>query len=1005
MKYNLLNSSIVESNLDLGNTSISFGSMSDLLAFNDLPVFPLDESNVLVLDIDLGVRTHIDRIEYKFGTSDATASAVASGIEFSYKEEIFGTVYTSLTTFISNESNVYFSTVSGTVWTPRYLRVKHDVSATEGVTTLSGTLFGLQVLNDDATVDFGEAGDLEELFMETARGGGADIKEIKIFNSGSTTADAVINIEPGFDALDNYLSISETDSAFGPWISPLTPDLVVFNIDNCNTGAYSNTQLAFNTLRITEWVDRDGDPSSKESLGTYTTRIFYTDKDTMLLTVDRVTPSVGKISVDDDDLTETIEVRSSNTPPTVYSVLREVYSWRSTPSSSTYYYSFRDRWVVDNSIKEESSVYFLSTGSYTYLSNYQVIMDSNNDRWAGWLTTYGTQSSISYAELYIFNNTNSVVYTKRLARQSIDRVNINTSWKEIKLESSGGLWIYFYCQVYSESDFCDQTGHYLAHFTSEMVETFKLYSSTDNITSLDVDYENLYCWYSKSATNTIYKIGTTGEVFVHYTDSLNETTEALGAIVVLPGLQGIWFSNNTDLHRLDYYGFWLSAFTIEGATNSPASYLALDGDGSEALWILEGSTLGLFHLVGDRKGTYDFQVTLNYPMKLKSTPTGCFVYCGDLEDQTKSYTIFVSKINKRVEYTYELSSPVRPGPIELTYEHWNYANKLPIAIDNVWYDLPWTKVSSREFILPEALYYQTRLTLRRQPAQDRYGAGSEYTSSDSFVQDSPLPKPVLWGNWYNKGTNNNLSSVYVNTSTNRLTLIPDGTSTNTFINTHKKFLTTASAQGEMDLRIHYILGAGNTGSASGKVERVFLYGYPMDVGRTTQLIGVRLELPSNPVGNTSYLYSSYGTGSNFNSITLGTNRLDLYEGTLRILVDSAGKVYAYIAPDTSSSFTGGSYLSDSIWSVVGTMYYWRISSYSLGSTFYVTSFDTIAGTSYFYTAGPKIKSLQTQKLLEVDSIAPNSSKSIYFKTEVPSSAVVDSSYQRDLKVRWRVPIY
>lgn len=1003
MNYNLLKSAIVTTNLDLGNTTISFGSLTDLLDFNDVPVFSLDESNVLVLDIDLGMRTHIDRIEYKFSTPDATPQAVASGIGFSYKEEIFGTVYTSLATFVSSEPNVYYSTISGSVWSPRYLRVTHDVSATEGAVTLSGSLLGLQVLNEDSTVDFGADGTLESQAIESARGGGADIREIQIFNSGTTTADAIINIEPTYDAIDDCISISATST--GPWVGPLTSDLVVFNASNCDTGTYDNTELASNTLRISEWVDRDGDSSSKESLGTYLTRVFYSNSDTMLLIIDRVVPSVGRISVDEEDVTETIEFRSSNTPPMNYSVLRGVYSWRDSPSSSTYYFGFVDRWVMDNSIKESSSIYFLSTGQYTYLRNYQVVMDSNNDRWAGWLTTYGSQYYLSNAELYIFNNTNSVTYTKRLATHVTGQVDINASWRDVKLESSGGMWCWFFCQAYSDADFCDGTGYYLAHFTPQMEETFKLFSFTDDITSMDVDYDNLYCWYIKSASNTIYKIGTTGEVLVHYTDAFTDTTANLGALVVLPNQQGIWFSNDENLHRLDYYGFLLDEFTIEEVTNSPAKALALDGDGSEFLWVLEGSTLGLLHLVGDRKGTYDFQVTLNYPLKLRSVPTGCFVYCADLDDQTKSNTVFVSKVNKRVDHTYSATGVHQPGPIELTYEHENYADKLPIAIDTVWSSLQWSKVSSREFILPEALYYQARLTLRRQPAQDRYSGDSDYISSDDFVQDSPLPKPVLWGNWYNQGDNDNLSSVYVDTAANRLTLIPDGSSTNTYINTYKKFLTTASPEGDMDVRIHYILGAGNTGSASGKVERVFLYGYPMDVGRTSNLIGIRLELPSNPVGSTSYVYSSYG-GGNFVSSTLGTGRLDLYEATFRIFINSSGRVYAYIAPGTSSTFSGYYYSgSYNVWQDAGTMFYWRISSYSLGSTFYVTNFETVIGTSYFYTDGPKVKSLQTQKLLELESIIPNSSKSIYFRTEVPTSAVVDSSYQKELKVRWRVPIY
>lgn len=1002
MEYNLLSGAIVTINLTEGNKDVSFNDLTSLISYGDYPILSLESPNILAIDFDLGRRIHIDRVDYKFEAEAFQESVVLSGIQFLYKNEPFETIYTSLVTYSSTEDNVYTTTLSG-VWGPRYIRIIHDLNAS----TVSGSVYGIRVVNYEDIVNFGEDGFLEEISVEAARGGAEDIREISIFNNSNRIADALINLEPTYTELDTIIALSTCES--GPWIYPLSEGSVIFDSNTYNSGKYSGTQITYSFLEIEGFIDREGYYSALSTKGYYYTPVFYNpSKDGALFGIERSLPHYGRIAVDREDAIETIEIRSTNVPPKSYAIIRELYDWT---SSYTAYFSYKDRWAETGAIKYTSTNSFYNVYYQERLYNYQVRQDSDTERWAGWFATQSTGSN-GIAGLYLFNGIGNNVNYYRVSQHSASQQSLNFGFRELKLDSTGGMWIYFYCVGYRDTDFCDKTGYYLAYFDYNFVLRFKYFSEFEEVGSLYADYQYTYGWYTNPTAQTIYRLSIDGTILVNYSYDEYETTNNLNGLVVLPNEQGIWFGNGKDLHRLSNLGVYLIDYSIENATQEDIVYLALDGDGSEALWILEGLYVGRFYISGEKRGTYDFKIALNNPVKLEPTSTGCWVYCAetDVDLAGKTYIRFISKENRREEvtYAYSPSTTSRPGPLELTYEHPNYVSKMPLDIDSHWKDLLWNKVAVQNYLSPETTYNQIRLSLRRQEPIERYDfvtdADKDYKTSDDFIQTSPIPDKILWGRWLDSSVGDGLNRAYVDTIDNCLFLIPDpGGLYNSYIDTYQRVLTKLNTSNELEVRIKYKIGDGNTGTLTGKSEYLYLYGYSMDENKEGYYIGIYLYIHANPISNSSYIYMRSSGVANWSSYSIGSNaHLSYYEGTLRLNISSDLRLYGQIASGDSTSFVGN-YVTHS--SASGEHWYWGIVSDRNSTQVAIENFEILKGDNFFYTESPKIISMHTQDLVSLQNIYPGSYKKAYIKTQIPANSSLGNNYEMSLKTMWRTPVY
>jgi hypothetical protein len=988
MQYNILSGALCEVSTISGHKLIDFNDIYLLSDYSNTPVFNLNSSEILSMDFDFGHRIHLDRFEYKFISSDASPPAVASGIKFFFKDESFDT-YMSLNTFI--DSDIFYTTMDS-IFAPRYIRITHTLSGTYGVPTSSGSVYGFRALNNDTIVDFGIDGNLTAEYVETARGGIPVVKTIPIYNSGIKKSDALINLEPTFSPVDEVMYISSNEN--GPWVKALDPSNVISDTANFSAGYTTGLQYINGPLRMTGVDDCNSKYATKFLSDYYLTRIFEKNNSYCRFIINNVGIG-GRISVDKTDVTETIEVRSSNTKPTPYMVIRELRNVPVANSSSRL--GYRDRWLNTQAIKEESSWTFLSCSLYSAWRDYKVVFDQSTERWAGY-ATHTTTSSFSTAELYLFNNvgtTSSKTY--RLTYQSVAGIPITFTWRELKLDVVGGMWVYFYCQSFHQGDFVSATGYFLAYFDSELNNTFKWFTVTEEIGKMDNDYNGKCVWYTRLTTQAIYRLDINGDIQVNFIDE--DVTYDLGGIAVMPD-NNLIFANGKDLHRLKYNGIYLPEYFMEGVVETRIDYIVLDDDGSEAIWTIEGMTVGRLYIAGEKKGTYDFRVTVDYPSKMVAVLGGVWVTCSDMDGHGGVAMRFVSKENRKVDLEYRPSYVSSPGLLYQPYTHTDYARKLPINIDTVWSTLPWKKVAINGFLAPEDCYYQLRIIMRRQEPIERYpefitDSSQEFISDDSFDQISTTPNELIWGDWLYYPS---LNRVNVDTINKNLILVPDpGNSQNSYINTKNRFIVSRDVNGDLDIRIRYTIGAGN-GIASDKAEVLYLIAYSASPGYYGKYIGARLRIPistSSPIflhgGHTDdWSYSTYWTG------------LNMYEHDLRLYWNGS-VVYAQWKNINDTNFiTGGAHSVAS--GEIGDHFYVQIESDRNGSQVKIDNFDIYSGDVYYYAESPQITSIHKQELLEVKDIYPNNHKNVYVKTYVPKDLEIDHRYDMDMKVRWRIPI-
>ncbi len=999
MQYNILSGALWEANTALGNVALEFSEAYRLAEYSDDPVVELVDGDVFVMDFDLGHRIHLSNFEYKFTTPYADSAAVASGIKFYYKNESFET-YTVLETYVS-VSGTFYTTISGETFAPRYIRSYHTLDDTYGITTITGSAYGFRAFNNEDIVDFGEDGTQTEEGVITARGSLPVIKTVAIYNSGEILADALVNIEPDYSPIDEAVSISTSQD--GPWVYPLNTDDLITDADNFSSGKAYNTQLLATTISMTGIEDKDGYYIYRYDSGYYDSRIFSSNENTYCrFVIDKEDNRGGNIKVNRDDAVETMQIRSNNAPPKPYGVVRELYDWWISP---TRYLGYRDRWLEDSSVKENSNPWsFLTTDSNSW-KDYSVVYDQSTERWVGYVTHNGNASFT--AELYIYNNVGTTSSeTKKLAEQTVTTSPINFSWRETKLDSTGGMWVYFFCQSYDAGEFVSATGYYLAYFDSSLSDSFTWYAATEEIGSMDVNYGSKEVWYTRPSTAAIYKLNTAGGVLINYIDE--DVTSDLGGIAVMPN-NYLLFADGTDLHQLKYNGLYLSEYYMEDVAEEKISYIALDGDGSEAIWVIDGMAVGRLYMAGDNKGEYDFKVDVDYPVRMVSVEDGVWVHCADEDAQGGVVSRYISKANRRVDMELEPEYNSSPGILYQTYSHDNYIDKLPIATDTVWDTLPWKTIAREGFLTTEERYHQVRMYLRREEPAERYpdyvtDPNQDYISGDDFVQTEARPKEVLWGRWLDDTVDDGLNRVYVDPDNDNLVLVPDsGGGVNAYINTSERV---AYGRGpHLEWRVSYKFGDG-PGADSGKAEYLYVYAYSVQAGYSDFALGCYMYIPANPSSNSQYMYVKTAIDGSWTASSPLSNGTNMYEGIIQLYWQQDGDNDLYGRWSSDGASFAGAYKANAVTSSqIGNYFYLQVISRYNSSPVVIKDISLVRGYPYYYTDSPRVRSIHKQELLEVKDVYPNNHKDVYVKTFVPQNLEVESYYDVDMKVRWRVPVY
>lgn len=985
MKYNTIKNAVTIVNTTEGNVALTIDQVTALINVSEVTVKTLTANSgtgnydKLVIDCDFGVRLHSGEMRYYFD-SDVTSTAVVSGISFQYKNEDFQD-YTSLQVYTNQ--NYYNTNVSGTLFAPRYIRFTHDLEQTEGfLTTLSGyvegNLRGLELYNDDTYVNFGEDGTVEGDSISVAIGGDVDIRSVAIYNSGPNKSNAYISLDPTYTELDKAIGVSVTNN--GPWVYPIDEELSVVVADEDDSyGVYNNIELRDSVLRLTGYFDAYLGFVPNDS-GNYTTKVFSSDSSVWnSIIVDKVLPLHGALRVDFDDGTETIEVRSSNYKPKSYHIYREFYVYT---SGSYDYLRYRDRWIETGEIKYTSSVNILSAHIFETWENFFIVIDPITERWGGFAYHCSIHSS-GMAQWYLFNvsNTDSVS-SKLMSEQDASNEAMSFDWKDLKFDYEGGMWVYFYGVSYRGSDFVDETGHYLCYFDKDMNEKFKYFNTTDFIGAIGVAYTTKNLWCTMPEANQIQQLAFNGTVLFNYF----ENTEDLGGLCVLDD-KSIWYANAKNLYNLNENGLLNDTKTLENVADNKFIAIAPDGDGSEALWVLENFYVSRLLLYGENKGNKEFSVYVEHVIRLYPVKSGVWTWCANIDNPGDSYMRYVSKVNKRMDKEYKLDYNSTPGVLEHTYEDQLYASKMPLDIDQEWSNLEWKKVNTESYILPEDNYHQVKVTFQRQTPYQKYGSAvaidSIFHTDDDFNQVDGSPNIMVWGEYRDDGR------VYV--EDNQLVLTNDIEGTyNSYINTKNKYVLT----GNFDVQFDYIMGDG---TQTDKTEYIYLDAIATDLGVWGQYIRSYIYQPRYFLYTASRIYSCVNGSCYYTS--LGTN-YDRWTGKLR-LRRSGNNVYAYVWDPQTSLWK--SYNISGV-DALGDYFYLQIKASRTGSDIYIDNFTVTEGTAYYYTGTPKVKGIYVQKDVELEGIYPSTSKDVYLKSQVLSTMNIEGHYDTSLKVRWRTPV-
>jgi hypothetical protein len=258
MQYNLAQYSQYTST---GSKSLTYTQLINLVRDNTATI-TLSGSNIMSVDVDLGERILANEARYYFNSSFPSTSVV-SGVVF-YAKLGPSESWTALTSNIG--TGYYYATITGSVSSPRYVRLTHTISGT----SISGTAQGFQIINNEDIVNFGEYSDrANENFNMSLRFNSNDVREVAVYNSGLVNADAYVSIEPQKTTIDEVLFIGSTAS--GSWYGLFDEENKICGADKwinnydywSSTGKISNTRIYNNTVILNDTLS-----------GTYTTRVF-----------------------------------------------------------------------------------------------------------------------------------------------------------------------------------------------------------------------------------------------------------------------------------------------------------------------------------------------------------------------------------------------------------------------------------------------------------------------------------------------------------------------------------------------------------------------------------------------------------------------------------------------------------------------------------------------------------------------------------------------------------
>jgi len=711
MKFNLLETGYVTAS---GTVPFDVESMADILSISGTVTISGVNDDSFWICGDIVDRIGTYQIRYYFDSSTSSGT-VASGISFYYKNDEADS-YSSLITNIG--SGYYYTTVPGQA-APRHIKLTHTVSGT----AVDGIIVGLEVLNDDSVVNFGADGTLTSSTTLTSLSYlnyNDYIKEIEIYNNGSSVANAHVFIDPQHNDADELLSISASED--GPWVFSRNTDYIISNGNNWDAGQYDNTStsgIADGKLRLNPGY----------TVGTYTTPIFKNET-VKYAYIDMLSTSVSGaiVAADNEDYTSTIQIRSSNSKPWDYDVYR-IIQFPINTNQFWYkdYLLTTDVEVYDS--YDSTATYFgeprtPSGGSYNYtFDTTQFTIDKNTQKtvfiFSGYRNYYCYFGCSTYYVIDLYLLSQEGVQLEKLFLANIAFVAEDNPYHHIdvycmKFDNNGGIWLYLYLSISCGDGYqITSAGYYLLHLDSDLSVTY-------NSGAQSSDFISGYCtpvagstsvWYcAQGGTVAVIKLSAIGTIEFSYED-----------VIDLKGLcstddGSCWFIDDDKLYKLNSSGILVDSI-INLEINFELTFVEFDSEDMDFLWIVDGVYVKRIRLDGSIfSSIYLEGFTIN---RLLSTSGGLWVYCTEGITGDK-YAKYIGKLSAGVEKTIECVSgggggkPSDIGIKNLCYDNPILGNLIPLPSDPVWNDaLEWNKTVTNNAILPREEYNQLKLILRR----------------------------------------------------------------------------------------------------------------------------------------------------------------------------------------------------------------------------------------------------------------------------------------------------
>jgi hypothetical protein len=705
MQYNLAINSQIESDTQIGNVALSTAQILPIIQTTLADDVTLSGTDILCLDCDLGARVKINEIRYYFSSSSVSGT-VADSIDFYYKNEDFD-IYLSIETLVDSSS--YYTTITSGTSSPRYLRIVHTVSGT----SISGTINGFQVANNEDIVDFGTYGtDTHENFEMAFGSVDEEVRPVYIYNDGEVLADAYVSLESQKTVIDEILSISVNQD--GPWYNTTQEDNVISGEDVWDTGNYVDTMQVFEQLELST--------GSGIGVGTYTTRIFDTMDTNRFTYLNLNTTYTGTgmiVATNYDDTQQTIEIRSSNQQPLDYIIYRKFIPYENDVEGDIPI-KYREHCMYDESVLFTSPNLTSCLWSAVWSSYWdgdsggRFYMDKTNKKSAAMFAYFG--DSGSKVGLVRINATGDCETSKYDFISG--SVVLNIYIYSLLMDINEGIWLYVYFPGVN-GWFDQNNSYYLAYFDKNMTEKFKLVNDSGFVYDMDHVYTNGDLWYTDPENDQAVKIDNEGNVLVAY----QFVDQLKGIVATTDG--GCWVIQGKKIFNISSDGLLIDEIDL---TSIAIDLTRIAWDGDDAFWVIDETYIRRILL----NGQVNFSIELPYqPAELQPYDAGVAVFCID-----RSWR-FVSKDHKRVIKTIENDDGKNMyiGVEGAIYSNLEYANKFPISFDTYWSNLEWNTVAADYYLVPEDKYNQIRLTLRANEALESPIVKGLYLNESIQVQN------------------------------------------------------------------------------------------------------------------------------------------------------------------------------------------------------------------------------------------------------------------------------